>query len=216
MAWKSAAYAADDCSLASANDRTGSERPRNTENRLPASDSQNGTPAALNAEEASFATEAAAESTRAYTSGVHDRNVASPAATASGFPDSVPAWYTGPAGASRDMISARPPNAAHGSPPPITLPNVTRSPATPSMPYQPDDETRNPVSTSSMISSAPADWHSDDSSELNPGAGGTIPMLAGHASVITHAIEEPREANTSDTAGTSLYGSTTVSPAAAP
>src|SRR5438552_2857609 len=199
MAWKNAAYAADDCSLASANDRTGSVRPRNTENRLPASDSQNGTPAAVKADEASLATAAAAESTRAYTSSVHDRKVASPAATASGLPDSVPAWYTGPAGASRDMIEARPPKAAQGSPPPITLPNVTRSPVTPSTPCQPEAVTRNPVSTSSMISRAPADRHSEASVSLNPGAGGTIPMLAGHASVITHAMDDPREANTDDT-----------------
>src|SRR5271170_6273377 len=114
MAWKNAAYAAGDWALASAKDRTGSVRPRNTENRLPAADSQNGTPAAVSAEAASSATAAAEASTRAYTSGVQARRVASPAATASGLPDSVPAWYTGPAGASRDMISARPPNAAAG------------------------------------------------------------------------------------------------------
>src|ERR1700761_2915610 len=92
MAWKNAAYAAADWSFASANDRTGAVRPRNTENRLPASDSQNGTPAAVSAAEVSLATVAAASSTRAYTSAVHDRNVARPATTASGFPDSVPAW----------------------------------------------------------------------------------------------------------------------------
>ena len=102
------------------------------------------------------------------------------------------------------MISARPPNAAQGSPPPITLPNVTRSPATPSTPNQPAEVTRNPVSTSSMISRAPADRHSEASSSLNPAAGGTIPMLAGHASVMTHATEEPREANNDETASTSL------------
>ena len=72
MAWKNAAYAAGDCSLASAKDRTGSVRPRNTENRLPASDSQNGTPAAASAADASLATASAAASTRAYTSGVQD------------------------------------------------------------------------------------------------------------------------------------------------
>src|SRR5260370_15668972 len=102
------------------------------------------------------------------------------------------------------MISARPPKAAQGSPPPITLPNVTRSPGTPSTPYQPDEVTRNPVSTSSMISSAPADWHNEASRALKPGAGGTIPMFAGHASVITHAIEEPRVAHPDDTASTTL------------
>src|SRR5215469_4466391 len=159
---------------------------------------------------------AATLSTRAYTSGVQARSVASPAAVASGFPDSVPAWYTGPAGASRCMISARPPKAAQGSPPPITLPNVTRSPRTPSIPYQPEAVTRKPVSTSSMMSSAPASLHSDLRSSLNPGAGGTTPMLAGQASVMTQAISGPRVSNSAVTAAESLYGSTTVSAAEAP
>src|ERR1700761_9364028 len=114
------------------------------------------------------------------------------------------------------MISARPPNAAHGSPPPITLPNVTRSPRTGSSPYQPAAVTRNPVSTSSMMSSAPEASQSDRSSWLNPGAGGTTPMFAGQASVITQAISAPRAANSSVTAAASLYGSTTVSAADAP
>ena len=42
-----------------------------------------------------------------------------------------------------------------GSPPDITLPKVYRSPATPSSPNHPARETRKPVITSSMISSAP-------------------------------------------------------------
>jgi len=40
-----------------------------------------------------------------------------PAAVATGFPDSVPAWNTSPSGASRAITSARPPNAPIGSPP---------------------------------------------------------------------------------------------------
>src|ERR1700683_5175575 len=70
MAWKNAAYAAGAWSLASANDRTGAGRPRNTENRLPASDRQNGTPASVSASAASLATAAAAAAPAAYTSGV--------------------------------------------------------------------------------------------------------------------------------------------------
>jgi hypothetical protein len=84
------------------------------------------------------------------------------------------------------------------------LPNVTRSPATPSTPNQPEEVTRNPVSTSSMISRAPDERHSEASSSLNPAAGGTMPMFAGHASVMTHATDEPRSRNTADTASTSL------------
>src|SRR5262245_41200774 len=158
----------------------------------------------VSAPAASLAMAAAAASTFWYTSGVHARSVASPAAVASGFPDSVPAWYTGPDGASRSMISARPPKAAAGSPPPITLPNVIRSPATPSRPYQPDLVTRKPVSTSSMTSSAPNSAQSPASSSLNPADGGTTPMFAGQASVITHAISPPFSANAWRTASASL------------
>src|SRR5215475_3076751 len=79
------------------------------------------------------------------------------------------------------MISARPPKAAAGRPPPITLPNVIRSPGTPSRPYQPDLVTRKPVSTSSMISSEPYSRPSAASSSLKPRAGGTTPMFAGQA-----------------------------------
>jgi hypothetical protein len=77
--------------------------------------------------------------------------VARPAAVATGFPDSVPAWYTGPCGASCPITSARPPNAAAGKPPPITLPKVIRSGTTPSMPNQPSREERKPVITSSEM-----------------------------------------------------------------
>ncbi len=114
------------------------------------------------------------------------------------------------------MMSARPPNAAAGRPPPITLPKVIRSAAMPSRPNQPDRVTRNPVSTSSMISSAPYSWQSPASSSLNPAAGGTTPMFAGHASVITQAICSPCSANACRTAAASLYGSTSVSAAIAP
>ncbi len=52
---------------------------------------------------------------------------ARPAATATGFPDSVPDWYTGPSGATFAMMSRRPPYAPSGMPPPTTLANVLRS-----------------------------------------------------------------------------------------
>ena len=57
------------------------------------------------------------------------------------------------------ITSARPPNAAAGKPPPITLPNVIRSgrqPSTaPSRPQCPERVTRKPVITSSLTNSAP-------------------------------------------------------------
>jgi len=142
--------------------------------------------------------------------------VASPAAIATGFPDSVPAWYTGPSGARRPITSARPPNAAAGSPPLITLPNVNRSASTGSRPYQPDQLTRNPVITSSTTSRAPCAAVMRRSASLKPGSGGTAPMLPGLASVIRQAISSPNRSKTSSTAATLLYGTTMVSAAAAP
>ncbi|GAA2773945.1 hypothetical protein GCM10020219_050120 [Nonomuraea dietziae] len=56
--------------------------------------------------------------------------------------------------------------------------------------------------------------HSSFSRWLKPGSGGTTPMLAGHASVITQATSAVRKA--SSTAARSLYGRTMVSAAAAP
>ena len=93
---------------------------------------------------------------RTYASGAcRCFSVAIPAAMPSGFPDSVPAWYTGPTGATRRISSARPPYAATGSPPPITLPRHVRSGCTPKRDCAPPYATRNPVITSSKTSTAP-------------------------------------------------------------
>src|SRR5215468_1347756 len=189
---------------------------KNTEKRLPADCTRCGTPSLASASPTSPATAAAAPSTAAYTAGVHSFSVASPAAPATGFPDSVPAWYTGPAGARYAITSARPPNAAAGSPPLMTLPNVNRSASTGSSPYQPAADTRNPVITSSRTSSAPFSTVILRSAALKPGRGDTTPMLAAAASVITHAISGPNRSKASATAPTSLYGSTIVSAAWAP
>jgi hypothetical protein len=106
------------------------------------------------------------------------------------------------------MISARPPNAAAGKPPPITLPKVNRSGAPaaygPSRPYQPAAEHRNPVMTSSETSSAPCSALIRRSPSVNPGSGGTTPMLPGDASVMTAAMSPPRAAKASSTASMSL------------
>lgn len=50
-----------------------------------------------------------------------------PAAMATGLPERVPAWYTGPIGERQSMISARPPKAPTGRPPPMTFPMQVRS-----------------------------------------------------------------------------------------
>ena len=50
-----------------------------------------------------------------------------PAARHTGLPAMVPAWYTGPSGASCASSSRRPSTAATGKPPPTILPSVVRS-----------------------------------------------------------------------------------------
>ena len=86
----------------------------------------------------------------------------------------------------------------------MTLPNVYRSPATPSSPYQPEDDTRNPVITSSTTSSAPREWQMSRSPALNPSSGAIAPMLPAAASVITQAMDGPCSANAARTASRSL------------
>ncbi len=71
------------------------------------------------------------------------------------------------------------------------------------------------MSTSSLINSAPSAWAISASAALNPGIGGTTPMLAGAASVITAAISPGWPANAARTASMSLYGNTNTSPAVA-
>ena len=114
--------------------------------------------------------------------------VARPAATATGLPDSVPAWYTGPSGAIFSMMSRRPPNAPTGRPPPITLPSVVRSGRMPKRACAPPSATRKPVITSSKISTAPWRVHSSRSASRKPGAGSTRFMLPATGSTITPAI----------------------------
>ena len=111
---------------------------------------------------------------------------------ASGFPDSVPAWYTGPSGASSAIRSRRPPKAPTGSPPPITLPKHHRSGVTPDQPVAPAGPRRKPVITSSKISSAPAASQAARSPSRNPGAGATRFMLAATGSTMTQATRSSR------------------------
>ena len=68
-------------------------------------------------------------------------STARPAAVASGFPDSVPAWYTGPTGRQvLHHVAAAAEGAASGRPPPITLPKHHRSGRTPNARAPPQAE----------------------------------------------------------------------------
>ncbi len=60
---------------------------------------------------------------------------------------------------------------------------------------QPPRDTRNPVITSSRMSSAPWRWATSARKALKPGAGGTTPMLPGAASVMIAAIPSGSAAN---------------------
>ena len=75
------------------------------------------------------------------------------------------------------MISARPPNAASGRPPPTIFPRIVRSGGTPKRSCAPPRATRKPVITSSKTSSAPDASQSARSASRKPGAGGTQPMF---------------------------------------
>ena len=111
------------------------------------------------------------------------------------------------------MTSARPPSAASGMPPPMTLPNVIRSTSTGpsgSNAHQPPAETRKPVSTSSETSRAPFACAISAIARLKPGCGTTTPMFAAAASVMTAAMAPGCVSNASRSAASSLYGSTSV------
>ena len=127
-----------------------------------------------------------------------------PAATATGLPDSVPAWYTGPIGAIFCIRSARPPKAATGMPPPITLPSAVRSGVMPYMPWAPSRPTRKPHITSSKISTAPCSVHSSRMRCRNSGVARIRFILPATGSTITQAMVSPIEAKASSSCGTLL------------
>ena len=137
-------------------------------------------------------------------------SVASPALTATGFPLSVPAWYTGPRGATLSMIARFPPYAASGSPPPTIFPRHVMSGLSPARSCIPPRATRQPVITSSKIETAPLLAHPSRIASRNPGSGGTSPMFPTTGSTMTAAIVSPRAAKRARSAGMSLYGSVTV------
>ena len=115
---------------------------------------------------------------------------------ASGFPDKVPAWYTGPSGAMFDMIAADAPKAPTGRPPPMILPKHHTSGVTPDQPVAPSTPSRKPVMTSSNNRSAPTRSHSARSPSRKPGTGGTRPMFAATGSTQTTATDSSRVGTT--------------------
>ena len=123
---------------------------------------------------------------------------------ATGLPESVPAWYTGPVGASFSMTSALPATAPTGKPAPMIFPKVTMSAATPNLSWAPPNATRNPVMTSSKMSSAPNSSQSSRSPCKKPAAGATTPMLPLTGSTMTQATWSGALSNSARTLARSL------------
>ena len=144
------------------------------------------------------------------------RSVAKPQAVATGLPLKVPAWYTGPKGASCSMIARGPPNAASGIPPPITLPSTVMSGRKPGKAWAYTlcalpSATRKPVITSSKTSSAPCWVHSSRQRFMKGTWARTKFMLPAMGSIIKQAISAPCSVKASSSCAKLLYSSTSVS-----
>src|SRR6185503_16995308 len=122
-AWKKRLNRSTSDVFASEKFRTGSARKKKP-HIDPALSAVNGTPRRAALSRSPWTSRVVRAEIASCTSGVSPRSVASPPAIASGLPDNVPAWYTGPFGAICSIKSARPPYAATGKPPPITFPSV--------------------------------------------------------------------------------------------
>ena len=211
--WKNRAYAAASERVTASQPSTGPGL-KNMLNSDPTRLMDTGTSCASAAVRNPVVRASAVSSSRSYTPGSSsDFSVAMPAATATGFPDSVPAWYAGPSGATCSMTSRRPPYAPMGMPPPMILPSVVRSGVTPYSPCAPPCATRKPVITSSKISSAPCSLVMSRSPCRKPSPGGTTPMLPATGSTITAAMSPSCAANCSRTLSMSLKSASSVSPA---
>ena len=174
-------------------------------NMPPTESAQKVTPASAAARVSPFTSRSVLAARRAWKPGSEiAASVARPAATATGLPDSVPAWYTGPFGASLSMTSARPPKAPTGMPPPMTLPSVVRSGLMPSSFCAQPRSTRKPVITSSKISSAPCASHSRRIVAMNSAVGLTRFMLPAKGSTMMQAISLPISAKVRSSPATSL------------
>ena len=94
--------------------------------------------------------------------------------------------------------------AAKGSPPPITLPSVVRSGRMPKRACAPPRATRNPVITSSKMSTAPWRVQFSRSACRNPDRGSTRFMLPATGSTMTPAMSLPMRSNSAFTCAVSL------------
>ena len=140
---------------------------------------------------------------------MRDSSVAMAAATDTGLPANVLAWYTGPDGASLLIISFLPPIAAIGRPLPSAFANVARSGLMPKNSPAPPSSSRKPVTTSSNIKTTSFCSVIFLTSLRYLFSGGTSPMFASTGSIMTHAVSRFFSIACSRAAG-SLYGTTAV------
>ena len=107
--------------------------PGENQNRLPRLTSRIGLPCFSNTDSTLSCSNWPNSSSLSYAASSSKSSVIIPAAIASGLPDNVPAWYTGPRGDKLSIISVLAPYAPTGRPPPITLPKAVISGVTPEM-----------------------------------------------------------------------------------
>ena len=117
---------------------------------------------------------------------------------ASGFPDRVPAWYTGAERAPGcDMTSAEDPKAPTGRPPPMTLPKHHTSGVTPDHSVAPPTAEAEPGDD--LVEQQQGADAVALGAQARPGtrrAGGTSPMLAATGSTQTTATVSSRSGTT--------------------
>ena len=138
-----------------------------------------------------------------------------PAASAVTFPPKVDAASTGARplwryGSSDPMISARPPTAACGRPPPIDLLITVRSGVTPWWACAPPYAIGK-VTTSSKISTIPSRSVTSRSRFRNSVVAGTIPAAPMIGSIRTAANSAPSRSSTASAPSGSLNGNSTTS-----
>ncbi len=130
---------------------------------------------------------------------------------ASGFPDNVPAWYTFPSGEMTSIISFFPPYAPTGNPPPIIFPRVVISGVIPYTSWAPPNGNRNPVITSSKMSTTPYWVQSFRRPWRYSACGSTQPILPTTGSRMRAATSFLFSINRRSTYSTSLKGAMSVS-----
>jgi hypothetical protein len=116
----------------------------------------------------------------------------------------------GPSGVTCSINSRLPPNAPTGTPPPIALANVTRSPSMPQYSVAPPGAILHPNLTSSMIITEPFAVQRARTASRYPGIGGITPPFVIAGSTMTPATSPSCSSKTAFICSMSLNWTTTV------